>query len=50
MGDWILLQTRKLPQRLLMTCIALCSPWPIRLRSGTLHYKDVSSLRLIFSL
>lgn len=50
MGDWIFLQTRKLPQKLHMPCIAPCSPWPIRLRFGTPHYKDVSSLRLIFSL
>ena len=50
MGDWILLQMRKLPQKLLMTYIAPCSPLPIRLRSGTRHYKDVSSWRLTFSL
>ena len=50
MGDWIFQQTRKLPQKLRMPCIAPCSNYPIKLRSGTLHYKDVSSWRLIFSL
>ena len=43
MGDWIFLQMHKLPQRLRMPCIAPCSRYPVRLRYGTLHYKDVSS-------
>ena len=50
MGDWIFLQTRKLPQRLRMPCIAPCSHYPVRLRYGTHHYKGVSIWPLIFSL